>query len=73
MFLVLTKYVKPMDEIERLLPSHSEHLQNYYNQKNSSFQAGSIPVRAALCCLTRQRGKNSTLFLTKTRLKLTAV
>ncbi len=33
MFLVLTKYEKSMDEIERLLPSHSEHLQNYYNQK----------------------------------------
>lgn len=33
MFLVLTKYVKPMDEIERILPDHSAHLQRYYDSK----------------------------------------
>ena len=30
MFLVLTTYIKPLDEIERFLPDHSAHLDRCY-------------------------------------------
>lgn len=30
MFLVLTEYIRPIEEIERFLPDHSAHLERYY-------------------------------------------
>ena len=30
MFLVLTEYLRPIEEIERFLPDHSVHLEKYY-------------------------------------------
>lgn len=37
MFLVLTKYVKPMEEVDKFLPAHSEFLDKYYAQKKIIF------------------------------------
>lgn len=41
MFLVLTTYIKPLDEIERLLPEHSVHLDRCY-------EAGKLVVSGRL-------------------------
>jgi uncharacterized protein YciI len=32
MFVLLLKYIKPMDEVERLLPAHREFLDRFYRQ-----------------------------------------
>lgn len=37
MFLVLTTYAKPIEEIEKFLPAHSAHLDNYYKAKKIIF------------------------------------
>ena len=31
MILVLTEYAKPIEEIEKWLPAHSQHLDTYYD------------------------------------------
>ena len=43
MFLVLTKYVKPMEEIDKFLPAHSEFLDKYYAQKKINFSGRRNP------------------------------
>jgi uncharacterized protein YciI len=32
MFLLLSKYIKPIDEVERLLPAHREFLDRFYRE-----------------------------------------
>lgn len=46
MFLVLTKYVKPMEEVDKFLAAHSEFLDKYYAQKKSFFLEGEILASA---------------------------
>lgn len=43
MFLVLTKYVKPMEEVDKFLPAHSEFLDKYYAQKKIIFSGRRNP------------------------------
>lgn len=47
MFLVLTKYVKRMEEVDKFLPVHSEFLDKYYAQKKSFFLEGEILASTA--------------------------
>ena len=47
MFLVLTKYVKPMEEVDKFLPAHSEFLDKYYAQKKIIFSGRRILAPAA--------------------------
>ena len=32
MFVLITKYVKPLDEVERLMPAHQEFLDRFYRE-----------------------------------------
>lgn len=43
MFLVLTKYVKRMEEVDKFLPVHSEFLDKYYAQKKIIFSGRRNP------------------------------
>lgn len=43
MFLVLTTYAKPIEEIEKFLPAHSAHLDNYYKSKKIIFSGRRNP------------------------------
>lgn len=43
MFLVLTTYAKPVEEIEKFLPAHSAHLDNYYRTKKIIFSGRKNP------------------------------
>ena len=43
MFLVLTKYVKPAEEVDKFLPAHSEFLDKYYAQKKIIFSGRRNP------------------------------
>lgn len=43
MFLVLTKYVKATEEVDRFLPEHSAFLDKYYAQKKVIFSGRRNP------------------------------
>lgn len=43
MFLVLTTYAKPIEEIEKFLPAHSAHLDDYYKSKKIIFSGRRNP------------------------------
>lgn len=43
MFMVLTTYVKGMDEVDKFLPAHSAFLDKYYAQKKIIFSGRRNP------------------------------
>lgn len=43
MFIVLTTYAKPIDEIEKFLLAHSAHLDKYYKNKKIIFSGRKNP------------------------------
>lgn len=43
MFLVITTYQKPIDEIEKFLPAHSAFLDKYYQSKKVIFSGRRNP------------------------------
>lgn len=43
MFLTLLKYVKPIEEVERLLDEHVQFLDKYYTKKKFIFSGRRIP------------------------------
>ncbi|MEG1825487.1 MAG: YciI family protein [Cloacibacillus sp.] len=43
MFLVLTKYIKGMEEVDKFLPAHSVFLDGYYDRKKIIFSGRRNP------------------------------
>lgn len=51
MFVILVKYIKPVDEVEAVLPAHLAYLDQYYAQGNFICSGRQVPrVGGVILC-----------------------